>query len=360
MIQFRHATLGLSLYALLSCAVQAAPAPQGLPAEVIRVQTQPIVHTLQAVGSLQANEAILLRPELTGRIGEILFREGQQVKRGDKLFSLEASTYKAEQQQALAKQNLSQVEFNQAEQLLNRNLGSRHDRDKALAQLQIDQAQVRLTDTRLEKMSLHAPFSGRLGLRQVAVGDYVSAGQDLVELVDASIIKVQFRVPERYLAQVKPEQKIRVTLDAYAGESFNGRIYAIAPQLDVRTRSLEIRAIIANDDGRLRPGLFANIELTLSQNPAALMLPEQAIIPQGRQFFVYRVVDAKIDMLPVTLGQRQLGQVEITSGLSINDVVVTAGQLKLRPGSPVTPVFPQPVAHQVPATEADKAQQGAN
>ncbi len=345
MNRFRTAALSLSLAVLLCSAAQAAePAPQGLPAEVIRVQAQPIVHTLQAIGSLQANEAIMLRPELSGRIGEILFREGQQVKPGQKIFTLEASTYEAEHQQAQAKQHLSQVEFDQAEQLLSRNLGSRHNRDKALAQLQIDRAEVRLTDTRLEKMSLTAPFSGQLGLRQVAVGDYVRAGQDLVELVDASQIKVEFRIPERYLAKVKPGQEVRVTLDAYPGESFNGQIYAVAPQVDVRTRSLDLRALIANPDGRLRPGLFANIELTLGKNPQALMIPEQAIIPQGKQFFVYRVSDAKIEMVPVVLGLRRQGQVEISRGLAVDDVIVTAGQLKLRPGSPVTPLFSQPEA----------------
>jgi membrane fusion protein (multidrug efflux system) len=359
MSRFRTTALSLSIASLLSTSVLAAdPAPQGLPAEVIRVQAQPIVHTLQAIGSLQANESIMLRPELTGRIGTVLFREGQQVKEGQTLFTLEASTYEAERQQAQAKQNLSQVEFDQAEQLLSRNLGSRHDRDKALAQLKIDQAEVRLTDTRLEKMSLTAPFSGQVGLRQVAVGDYVSAGQDLVELVDASQIKVQFRIPEQYLAKVKPGQEVRVRLDAYAGESFSGKIYAVAPQVDVRTRSLELRALIANPDGRLRPGLFANIALTLGNNPNALMIPEQAIIPQGKQFFVYRVIDSKIEMIPVALGLRRQGQVEITRGLEVDDVIVTAGQLKLRPGSPVTPLFPQPKTADTNAAESKAATQG--
>ncbi len=348
----RIRAIGLSLATLFAGAVQAAqPAPQGLPAEVIRIQTQPIAHTVQAVGSLQANEAIMLRPELTGRIGEIHFREGQQVKRGSKLFSLESSTYEAARQQAQAKQQLSQVEFDQAEQLLSRRLGSRHEREKALAQLQIDQAEVRLTDTRLDKMTIHAPFSGQLGLRQVSMGDYVSAGQDLVELVDASKIKVQFRVPERYLSQVRQNQQVTVTLDAYAGETFQGKIYAIAPQIDVRTRTLDIRAIIPNDAGRLRPGLFANVELTLSNNANALMIPEQAIIPQGKQFFVYRVIEGKIDMVPVALGLRRKGQVEITRGLAVDDVVVTAGQLKLRPGSPVTPLFPRPADEQAPVSD---------
>ncbi len=355
----------LSLATLFASTAQAAqPAQQGLPAEVIRVQSQPIAHTVQAVGSLQANEAIILRPELTGRIDEIHFREGQVVKRGTKLFTLESSTYEAARQQAQAKQQLSQVEFDQAEQLLSRRLGSRHEREKALAQLQIDQAEVRLTDTRLEKMTIHAPFSGQLGLRQVSMGDYVSAGQDLVELVDASQIKLQFRLPERYLSQVHQDQEVQVSLDAYADESFRGKIYAIAPQIDVQTRTLDIRALIPNNDGRLRPGLFAHVELTLSKNANALMIPEQAIIPQGKQFFVYRVVDGKIDMVPVALGLRRKGQVEITRGLSIDDVIVTAGQLKLRPGSPVTPLFPAPAAgEQAPAgggEASNTAPKGAN
>lgn len=329
-------TLGL---ALTAGPALAQDPPKGLPAEVVTLESAPLERTLEAVGSLSANEAATIRPEQTGRISQIHFQEGAPIAKGEKLFTLEASTYLAELRQVEASRNLSKVEYNQAESLHDRRLGSQHERDKALAQLEIDEARVNLARTRLQKMTLYAPFGGRLGLRSVSVGDYVQAGDALVELVDLDTLKVDFRIPEVYLAQVHPGQTVTVQVDAFPGETFRGEIYALAPQLDERGRSLQLRARITNPDGRLRPGLFARIRLLLERKENALMVPEEAIIPQGKRFFVYRVEDNKIAQVPVTLGQRQRGSVEVLSGLAAGDVVVTAGQLKLRPGAPLTPIF---------------------
>ncbi len=314
-------------------------APRGLPAEVTRIEATVLERTLEAVGSLRANEAVVIRPEQTGRIAGIHFDEGTTVKRGQTLFTLEASTYKAAVAQARASEKLSKIEYDQAEELLGKKLGSRHARDSALAQLQINQAITRTAITRLEKMTIHAPFSGQTGLRDVSVGDYVNSGDQLVELVDLSQIKTDFSVPEVYLAQLKVGQLISFSIDAFPGELFHGEIYAIAPQIDVRGRSLALRARVPNDDGRLRPGLFARVKLILERKEQALLIPEQAIVPRGRAQLVYKVVDGKVQLQPVRLGLRQRGRVEVLEGIRAGDVVVTAGQLKLRPGAPVTPIF---------------------
>ncbi|WP_207061952.1 efflux RND transporter periplasmic adaptor subunit [Motiliproteus sp. SC1-56] len=332
-------SLLLLLAALSAPVAPAQEAPKGLPAEVVRVQPQPLVRDLEAIGSLKANESAIISPELTGRIGAIHFQEGQPVTRGDKLFTLEDSSYRATLAEVEASRRLSQVEYDQAEQLLSRKLGSQHERDKAQAQLNIYRARVNRARTELEKMTLYAPFSGVMGLRNVSVGDYVRAGDDLVELVDLERLKVEFRVPEVYLAQINVGQTVEITTDAFPGQIFEGEIYASAPRLDERGRSLQVRARIANPDGKLQPGLFARVRLILERKDAALMLPEQAILPQGQNFFVYRVEDGKVAQVAVTLGQRSQGQVEVLSGLEAGDVVVTAGQLKLRPGAPLTPIF---------------------
>jgi len=338
--------LSLLIWAAASTvAVAADEAPKGLPAEVIKVAAEPIDITLEAVGTLRANEAVMIRPERTGRVLSIHFKEGQPVTQGQKLFTLAASTEQASLHQVEASRDLSKVEYEQAQQLLEKKLGSRHERDKAMAQLNIDEARVKLARTALDKMTLFAPFSGRAGLRLISEGDYVTDGQDLVALVDLETLKLDFKLPEKSLARLHIGQQVSVSTEALPEETFNGEIYAISPLIDEQSRSIALRARIHNAKQRLLPGLFTRVELRIDRLPQALMIPEQAIIPSANGFSVYRVTDGTIESAKVTLGVRRSGTVQITDGLKEGDVIVTAGQLKLRPGSPVTPVFPPDLAN---------------
>jgi len=321
-------------------AAQKKGPPRGLPAEVITAQATTLTTDVHAVGSLRANERILLRPEQSGRIDAILFEEGQQVKAGTPLFRLDAAIYQAELKEARARVHLSEIAYKRAASLLKKKVGSEQERDSALAQLQVDQAREALARTRLDKMRVVAPFTAQVGLRLVSPGDYVTAGQDLVELADLSSMKVDFRVPELYLSSIKSGQTLKVELDAFPGRIFDGKVYAIAPGADSRAHNIELRARINNDDGQLRPGLFAQIRLQLASNANSILIPEQAIIPNNGGFFVQRVAEGNvIEMVPVTLGQRRPGEVQVSKGLNAGDVIITAGQLKLRPGMPVTPIF---------------------
>jgi len=314
--------------------------PRGLPAEVITAKATTLDTQITAVGSLRANESILLRPEQSGRIEKILFDEGQQVKAGAPLFTLDAAIYQAELKEAEARVHLSEIAYQRAASLLKKRVGSEQERDSTLAQLQVDQAKRALAQTRLNKMRVTAPFTGMAGLRKVSPGDYVTAGQDLVKLTDLSKMKVDFRVPEIYLADIAPNQQLDVQLDAFPGKIFTGTVYAIAPSADNRAHNIELRASIPNEEGRLRPGLFAQIRLVLASDNTSILIPEQAIIPNDGGFFVQRVAAGNtIEMVPVKLGQRRPGEVQISSGINAGDVIVTAGQLKLRPGMPVTPIF---------------------
>ena len=275
-----------------------------------------------------------------GRIEKILFDEGQQVKAGAPLFTLDAAIYQAELKEAEARVHLSEIAYQRAASLLKKRVGSEQERDSTLAQLQVDQAKRALAQTRLNKMRVTAPFTGMAGLRKVSPGDYVTAGQDLVKLTDLSKMKVDFRVPEIYLADIAPNQQLDVQLDAFPGKIFTGTVYAIAPSADNRAHNIELRASIPNEEGRLRPGLFAQIRLVLASDNTSILIPEQAIIPNDGGFFVQRVAAGNtIEMVPVKLGQRRPGEVQISSGINAGDVIVTAGQLKLRPGMPVTPIF---------------------
>lgn len=314
--------------------------PQGLPAEVITVQTQALDHSIYAVGNLRANETIQLSPDQSGRIEKVLFEEGLQVNQGASLFVLDSAIYRAELTQAQARVKLSQIAYKRAESLLKKRVGSEQDRDSTLAQLRVDQAQQALAQTRLDKMTIKAPFAGSIGLRLVSPGDYVNVGQELVELTDLKTMKADFRVPEIYLAALKPGSAINVEVDAFPGRIFSGEVYAIAPSADTRSHNIEVRARIPNDEGLLRPGLFAKVNLVMKQEDAAIVIPEQAIIPQNGGFFVMRVAQGNmVELVPVEMGQRRPGTVQITKGLIKGDVVITAGQIKLFPGMPVTPIF---------------------
>lgn len=315
-------------------------AARGLPAEVVTVQMQPLHHSVSVVGNLRANESIQLSPEQSGRVEQVFFKEGEQVQQGESLFLLDTAIYRAELAAAKAGVSLSRIAYKSASSLLKKKVGSSQERDRTLAQLQLDKARQTLAQTRLDKMTIKAPFAGSTGLRLVSPGDYVNIGQPLVELADLSSLKVDFRVPEIYLMTLQTGKGVRVQVDAFPGKVFKGEIYAIAPSVDARSHNIEVRARIPNIGGWLRPGLFAQIELELQGNQRALVIPEQAVMPMEGGFFVMRLdTNNAVELVSIEMGQRRPGMVQVTKGLKEGDVIVTAGQLKLYPGMPVTPVF---------------------
>lgn len=300
--------------------------------EIAHVQIGPVTRTVEAVGTLRANEAITVRPEVPGRVEGIHFNEGERVSAGDLLISLENSIYQAEVEEKLANKRLSEINFKRADELLRKKVSSVNERDQALAQLQADEAALSLAHARFDKTEIRAPFDGIVGLRRVSIGDFVPAGQDLVDLVQITPLKVDFRVGEVFLRNVTPGQSISVTADAFPNETFEGEVYAIEPTVDVNGRAVIIRARIPNSGAKLRPGLFARVELILDRAEDAIWVSEDAIVPEKDQHFVYRVVDGRVLYTEVEVGKRQNAMVEISSGLTPEDVVVTAGQLKLRDG----------------------------
>jgi len=308
--------------------------------EITRVQTGSVVRSVEAVGSLRANEAITVRPEFAGRISRIHFDEGQPVKAGAMLITLDDSVYAAEVEEKAADLRLAELEFRRADELVSKRAAPVEARDRALLNMQAVDAARKLAEARLDKMRLRAPFDGVVGLRLVSEGDFVNVGQDLVSLVEIDPLKVDFRVGEVFLADVSPGQTIEVKVDAFPDETFEGEVYAIEPQVDINGRALVIRAKLPNPDQKLRPGLFSRVDLIVDAAAQSLLVPEDAIVPRGDQHFVYRVVDGHALLTEVVLGKRERTRVEIRRGLSLDDVVVTAGQLKLRDGVAVTPVAP--------------------
>lgn len=310
--------------------------PPGMPVEAVAVKKAAMERTIDAVGTLQSNESVIIRPEITGRISEILFDEGGKVEKDTVLVRLDDSTYKAQLAEAEAQLALSRANFNRADDLYKKKTGSERALDEARATRDSNAAAVALAKATLDKTMLKAPFDGSLGLRQVSVGDYVTPGQDIVNVEDISTLKVDFRVPEVFLTEIKVGQDLDITVDALKDKVIRGEVYAIDPRIDAAGRSLVVRAKVDNAEDVLRPGLFARVNLVVDSNQGALQIPEQALMPQGEKQFVYRVVDGKAEMTEIKTGLRRQGMVEVTDGLAEGDMVITAGQMKIGPGAPVT------------------------
>lgn len=316
------------------------PAGFAVPVEAEPVTIGRIAEEILAVGSLRSNESVLLRPEVAGRIAAIDFAEGTAVKAGDRLVQLDDSVPRAELAQAEANLALAQAGSRRALELFSRGAGSAAARDQATAALRTATASVELARARLDKYRLVAPFDGIVGLRRASPGEFVNVGQEIVNLESIHPIKLDFRVPEVALPTLRVGQKLSVRIDAYPGRSFPGEIYAIDPAADSAGRSIAVRAVLPNEDGVLRPGLFARVVLTVREEPQAVLVPEAAVVPFGGRILVMKVVDGKATPQPVSLGLRRDGKVQITEGLAEGDVVITAGQMKAAPGAAVAVMPP--------------------
>ncbi|QPC43107.1 efflux RND transporter periplasmic adaptor subunit [Kaustia mangrovi] len=323
--------------AMLPGAVPAhAQDARATPVEAVTVEPEPLTVTIEAAAGLTANESVVISPEIDGRIAEIAFSEGDPVKKDDLLFRLKDDLLRAQWEEAKASLKLAEQNFERATALLQKRAGTERALDEAQAQLLINEARVAVARERLDETRIHAPFGGYVGFRSVSVGDYVSKGDELVEVVSVDPMKVTFDIPERYLRDVALGQTVTVTLDALPGESFTGKVTAMSPRVTAAGRSLRLRAEVANENARLKPGLFARVAVTLAERDTALLVPESAIVPRGSERFVYTVAEGKAHFVKVVPGVRRAGRVEIREGLEPGDVVVTAGQLKLRDGAPVT------------------------
>lgn len=310
-----------------------AEAPIPVEASAVRIDT--VLRQIRAVGTLRSNESVLVASEVSGRILEIAGVEGQEVPRGRVILRLDPAIYEAELAQAEAALALSQRNHKRATDLKASGAGTGRALDEAIANLRNDEAAVSLAQARLAKTQITAPFSGVLGLRRMSVGAYVNPGDMIVNLEQIDPLKVDFRIPENALASAKVGQQLFVTVDALPGETFEGSVYAVDPQVDETARNIVLRATLPNSDGQLRPGLFARVALVIERHENAILVPERSLVPMAEDQFVFRVAEGKAVLTKVALGERVGSEVEILEGLNPKDVVVTDGVLKIRDGSPV-------------------------
>lgn len=287
---------------------------------------------LRAVGSLASDESVKIAAEIAGRLAEINFAEGQPVAAGAVLARLDDALARAELADAQARFDLAEANFGRARTLARTGNVTERARDEATASLETSRAAVELARVRLDKHAIRAPFPGVVGIRNVSPGAFIGIGATIVNLEKADVLKLDFKLPEIHLADVRVGQTVEITLDALPGRAFEGTIYAINPMVDANGRALEIRARLANPDFVLRPGLFARVVVKGTQPQNVVMVPESAIVPRGGETFVYRIDDGRAVESKVRLGERRSAEVEILDGLTVGSMVVTAGQQKLRNG----------------------------
>ena len=352
-IRLKRAVLGTAFVIVSMSPLAVLAQTQAMPP--LPVKAAPATHAtlnveVTAVGTLRADETVMVRPEIAGRVATIHFREGQKIRQGEPLATLDQEEYQAQLASSAAQLALEQSSYRRLQDMDRQQLASQQNLDEAKAKLDTARAQQELNRVRLSKTVIRAPFDGMIGLRKISPGAYVKPGDDIVALESLGAMKLDFRVPETYLARLAVDQRLAARVDAYPEQSFEGTIYAIEPALDEETRTVLLRARLPNPHNQPRPGLFARVSLILERRENALVVPEQAIVPVGQTTFVYRVVDDKAVMTPVKLGLRRPGLVEILEGLSAGDLVVTDGQLKIRDGAAVQ-VLPPTETQPAPATK---------
>jgi len=305
--------------------------------ELVPVTAAPLQETLEAVGSLDAEESVDIRPEVEGEITSIRLTEGQTVKKGDLLLQIDESKQAATVAEAEADHKLAQETIHRADMLLADGTISQQEHDQTHANFTRMEASLALAKKRLTEYTLTAPFDGILGRRFVSVGQYVNPQTTLVSIYDLDRMKLNFSVPERYSAKIQPGQTLRLKVAAYSEETFAGEIYLIEPRVDPGTRTVQIRAYVPNSDLRLKPGMFANVEITVGTKPKALTIPEECLFPNAGGFAVYRSHEGVAELVPVETGLRVPGKVEILKGLQAGDQVARSGNLRLSPGRKLLP-----------------------
>jgi membrane fusion protein (multidrug efflux system) len=331
----------------------ARPTGQALPVEVARAARERVADQVDAIGTLAANEQINVAPEVAGRVVALHFREGQRVEAGAKLVELDATIANAELRQAQANLSLAQDVFDRSQTLVQRGAGTQVALEQATAQLAVARANVASAESKLQQLTLTAPFSGVVGLRSVSVGTIVPAGQAITTLTQLDPIKLDFSIPELFIGAATAGQTVDVRVDAFPDQRYRGEVYAIDPVIDASGRALRLRATIPNAGGALRPGLFARVSLTTAVRENAVVIPEAALVASasGRDLAVYVVREGRAAMTTVSAGRRFDGRVEIVSGLEAGATVVVAGQIRLRDGAPVNVIEPP----RSPAREPESA-----
>jgi membrane fusion protein (multidrug efflux system) len=300
-----------------------------------RVENVPLAIQIEALGTARASEAVNITSKIANMITAVHFTEGQRVRRGDVLVELDAAQARADLAAAEAALKESESTYKRSRDLYARQALSESQLEQIEATFSGNRARVAAARARVADTVIQAPFSGRVGLRQVSVGSLISPGTTITTLDDTSVMKLDFAVPETFVAVLEPGLPVVATSIAYPGRSFEGKVASVDSRVDPVSRSVTVRAEIPNQDGLLKPGMFLAVRLSRQPTPA-LVVPESALVPERGSVFVFVIQDGVALRRQVTVGRREPGRVELVSGVAAGDRVVVQGTQKIRDGSPVT------------------------
>ncbi|OYU79242.1 MAG: efflux transporter periplasmic adaptor subunit [Flavobacterium sp. BFFFF1] len=300
----------------------------------IVIVPQTFNNNLSLSGSIEANEQVEIRSEVSGIVEGIYFTEGASVRKGQVLFKVNDVELRAQLRQQETKENLASENERRAGLLLKKEAISQEEYDIARADFKSAQAQTQLIRAQIGKTSVRAPFSGKVGLRSISPGTYLTPDILVAKLVNISQLKITFSIPEKYAGQMKLNAPLTFTV-AGSKAQYTAKVYAIEPEIAVATRTLQIRAIADNKDGKLLPGTFADIELPLQQINDAIVIPSEAIVPVQDGKKVFTVQNGKAKENKVETETRTDKDVLILSGLKAGDTVLTSGVMSLKQDAPV-------------------------
>jgi membrane fusion protein (multidrug efflux system) len=308
-------------------------APKAMTVNALRTEPRLLLDRVAATGSLMAEESIELMVETPGRIVKIGFEEGQNVAQGALLLKIDDEELQAQLRKANHQLKLARTQESRLVKLMKIQAVSQEELDKTITERMAFQADSALLRAQINKTEIRAPFSGTIGLRKVSPGQYVTANSPIAALVKTTPLKLEFSIPEKFLARVRIGQEVRFTTTD--GTERKSKIFAIQPEIDRNTRSALVRARYANTDGALVPGFFADVEVVLGERPNALSVPTVAIIPELGKVKLLLAKKGVVTPVEVKTGIRTADEVEIIEGLQVGDTVITSGILQLRPGAPV-------------------------
>jgi membrane fusion protein (multidrug efflux system) len=312
-----------------------APGGFAMPVEVAAAIRDTVVDAIAATGQIEAVQSIELRPEVSGRITDILVREGQEVGAGTSLFKVDDAELTAQVAQAEAERQLARQALERTKQLIAQNASSTSDLEQAQARSLGADANYDLLKTRLQRTVVRAPFAGVVGRRLVSIGTFVSNQTPLTSLQSVNPQHAAFQVPERYAEQLRRGQLVSFQVAALPGKNFSGEVVFVDPVVELPGRTILIKARVPNNQHQLQAGMFIEARLATSIRPNAVVVPEDALLPMQGATFVWVVKDGKATQRPVSVGVRTAGWAEVQTGVEAGDSVVVGGLERLFPNAPV-------------------------
>ena len=310
-----------------------------VPVEVATAQVDTVVDGIQATGQIEAVQSIILRPDIEGRITDILFREGGYARAGTPLFKVDDAELVAQVARAEAERDLSRQALERTRTLIGQNAASQADLERAEATARSNEAQYQLLKVRLDRTVVRAPFGGVAGSRRVSLGDYVTTSTGLVTLQTVHPQRAVFQIPERYASELALGLDVLFRVAALPGRDFHGVVEFVDPIVTLPARTIMVKARVPNRQRELQPGMFIEVRLATEVRPAAVIVPEEAVVPLEAGPVIWVINgEGKAERRDVELGVRTPGYVEVRSGIEADEQVVVGGQVRLQPGMSATPI----------------------